>query len=499
MTRLAILFVFALILSGVVIRIAISAAQRFGVADRPGGHKLHEQVTPFVGGAGVLAALLSTLAMGGEPREVNGWQVMAASAVVMFLVGLTDDIKPLSFKLRFAVQACVASLMALGAGVALSDLGSLFSGELVELGYLAVPLTVFATVGVINALNMIDGIDGLSGALSLASLFLIALVAHAGGQSDYVMLAVGLMGGLIGFLYFNLRNARHRRARVFLGDNGSMMLGFLFAWLLIALSQGEQRAMPPVIALWLFAIPLMDTVGVMLRRLWLGKSPFHPDRHHLHHLFIRAGFRIQDIVYIIALLHLGIGLLGIAGMLMYIPEVWMLLAFLLLFVFYFYSILRPWRIVPALRRLHTLFDLASPDTRGVFIGNCSLEGTDLLLRALAEEMSGRDDYRLAVYQTERVGRAGQYVYAVLEIMGEDNAAAADEVRRLVETLKRRLKGRMGMRVRQFLVRNPANERRLALWPTNADLRQRDRRSMHGKTLIHSCGLWARMPPCQPDH
>ncbi len=485
MTSLAILFVFALILSGVVIRIAISAAQRFGVVDRPGGHKLHEQVTPFVGGAGVLAALLSTLAMGGEPRGDNGWLVLGAGAVVMFLVGLADDIKPLSFKLRFAVQACVASLMALAAGVALSDLGTLFSGELLELSYLAVPLTVFATVGVINALNMIDGIDGLSGALSLASLFLIALVAHVGGQSDYVMLAVGLMGGLIGFLYFNLRHPWQRRARVFLGDNGSMMLGFLFAWILIALSQGERRAMPPVIALWLFAIPLMDTVGVMLRRLWLGKSPFHPDRHHLHHLFIRAGFRIQEIVHIITMLHLGIGLLGIAGMLMGIPEIWMLLAFLLLFVFYFYSILRPWRIVPALRRLHTLFDLASPDTRGVFIGNCSLEGTDFLIRTIAEVLSSRDDCRLTVYQTERINRPGQYVYAVVEILGEDNAAAADEVRRLAEILKRRLTGRMGMRVRQFLVRDPANERRVAHWPTIADLRTRDRRSMHRKTLIHS--------------
>jgi UDP-GlcNAc:undecaprenyl-phosphate GlcNAc-1-phosphate transferase len=93
----------------------------------------------------------------------------------------------------------------------------------------------------------------------------------------------------VGFLYYNLRYPGNRRARVFLGDNGSMLLGFLFAWLFIALSQGEPAAMTPVTALWLFALPLMDTVGVMLRRIWLGKSPFRADRHHLHHLFVRAG------------------------------------------------------------------------------------------------------------------------------------------------------------------------------------------------------------------
>jgi UDP-GlcNAc:undecaprenyl-phosphate GlcNAc-1-phosphate transferase len=83
-----------------------------------------------------------------------------------------------------------------------------------------------------------------------------------------------------------------------------MLLGFLFAWLLIALSQGgdEAAVMTPVTALWLFALPLMDTVGVMLRRIWLGKSPFRADRHHLHHLFVRAGFRVCDVVAVAVLM-----------------------------------------------------------------------------------------------------------------------------------------------------------------------------------------------------
>jgi len=205
-------------------------------------------------------------------------------------------------------------MMVFWGGVALHDLGELAFGAPLELGFLAIPFTLFATIGVINALNMIDGIDGLSGSVSLVTLFLLAVVAFTGGASDYALLALGLLGGVAGFLFFNLRFLSQRRARVFLGDNGSMLLGFLFAWLLIALSQGPGRVITPVTALWLLSIPLMDTLGVMLRRIWLGKSPFRPDRHHLHHLFIRAGFRVQDIVYAIALIQLTLGAIGILGM-----------------------------------------------------------------------------------------------------------------------------------------------------------------------------------------
>ena len=114
-----------------------------------------------------------------------------------------------------------------------------------------------------------------------------------------------IAGGVAGFLYFNLRYLRQRRARCFLGDNGSMLLGFVFAWLLSDLSQmtdGSPRAITPITTLWLFAVPLIDTLCVMLRRMWLGRSPFHADRHHLHHLFLRAGFRVQDTVLVLAFL-----------------------------------------------------------------------------------------------------------------------------------------------------------------------------------------------------
>lgn len=213
---------------------------------------------------------------------------------------------------------------------------------------------------------MIDGIDGLSGSVSLVSLGLIGVVAYSAHSSWSLFLIVALMGGVAGFLYYNLRYPGNGRARVFLGDNGSMLSGFLFAWLLVALSQGDGRvAMTPVTALWLFALPLMDTVGVMVRRIWLGKSPFRPDRQHLHHLLVRAGFRVCDIVLVAVILQLGFGLTGIAGLLLVTPHVLVVPrrirgVFLLT--------LRPWRVVPWLRRLNHALGLPSLQVRGVLVG-----------------------------------------------------------------------------------------------------------------------------------
>ncbi|MBU1665825.1 MAG: undecaprenyl/decaprenyl-phosphate alpha-N-acetylglucosaminyl 1-phosphate transferase, partial [Gammaproteobacteria bacterium] len=210
---LAILFGFGLVLSGIAIRIGIPLSHKLGVVDQPGGHKVHDHSTPFVGGIGVFVALMGTLALSGAMPNMDSsavqWQAVALGATVMFVTGLVDDIHHLSFRIRFVIQAGVALVMVLGGGVVLSDLGYLAFGHKLELGFLAIPFTIFATVGVINALNMIDGIDGLSGSVSLVTLFLLTLVAFSGGAYGYAVLAVGVLGGVAGFLYFNMRYWSH--------------------------------------------------------------------------------------------------------------------------------------------------------------------------------------------------------------------------------------------------------------------------------------------------
>ena len=476
-----------MLFSWILIRIGILIAQQVGILDCPGGHKLHDQNTPFVGGIGVFAALITTLLivrLFGADSSAE-WLVLGIGASAMFLTGLVDDIYHLNFKTRLLIQSFTALLMALGGGVVLSDLGLLDFGQKLQLGFLSIPITLFATVGVINALNMIDGIDGLSGSVSLVSLYLISVIALSNGHWGYSALALGMSGGVAGFLYYNMRYLRQYRARVFLGDNGSMVLGFLFAWFFISLSQEPNRTISPVTALWLYSIPLMDTVAVMSRRIWLGKSPFHPDRHHLHHLFIRAGFRIQDIVYAITLIHLVIGAIGLYGLQSRVPEDWMLVAFLLLFVAYFYLIARPWRFVPLLRIIHTRLGLTCSFTKGVYIGNCALQSTQDLITGITAEMIDRDDYQFNVYQMARDGNRKPYIYAVLEVYSEDNENTVDEIRRLTECFKRRFNGKSRISVRQFLSRNRQHDRRVGSKPLVREIRRNDRRENSHNILIHS--------------
>ncbi len=489
--KLAVIFGACLLISGVAIRLGIALASHFGIVDRPGGHKLHDTGTPFVGGFGLIAVLISVPLL--DDCVFGDFALFHLPAIlvgglVIFLTGLADDLWHLGFKPRFLVEALVALAMVFIGGVELGSLGELFPGVRVELGWLAVPLTVFATVGLINALNMIDGIDGLSGSVSLVSLGLAAIVAQGSADSSSVIFIVALMGGVSGFLYYNLRYPGNGRARVFLGDNGSMLLGFLFAWLLISMSQGgekEQAAMTPVTALWLFALPLMDTVGVMLRRIWLGQSPFRPDRHHLHHLFVRAGFRVCDVVLIAAAAQLALGLIGLGGLLLGVPEYLMFWLFLAVFAGYFLLTLRPWRLVPWLRRLNRSLGLPSVQVRGIFVGYLCREKCREVLAVISAGLGEGYDYQLSVHQAARSSTDEGDVYCVVHIPAEGNDRLIGKIRRDTARIKRGLAGRPGIEVRLFLCRQGENDQRTRYTPVLGGGSRDSERRGERATLIYS--------------
>ncbi|MBS1141066.1 MAG: glycosyl transferase family 4 [Proteobacteria bacterium] len=489
---LALFFGLCIVISGVVIRSGMALMGRFGVLDHPGGHKQHDTSTPFVGGFGVIAVVLTVLFFGAAhypELSLSPIRTIALGASILFVTGFADDIWHLCFKARFMIQALVAIAMVFLGGVELASLGELFPGWSIGLGIFGVPFSIFATVGLINALNMIDGIDGLSGSLSFISLGGIAIVASVGGHGTYTFLAVALMGGVAGFLYFNLRYPSNARARVFLGDNGSMLLGFVFAWLLIALSQGEQAAMAPVTALWLFGVPLLDTVSVMLRRIWLGKSPFLADRNHLHHLFIRAGFRVSDTVWIVAIVQVLLGAIGLVGNHLDVPEYVMFGLFLTVFAAYFFAIFRPWRVVPGLRRLNATLGLPSVSARGVFVGYFDEQGGREVLETLARELGSRYEYRLSLHRLNFRVDGGKNVYALLELDAEADELTVGEVQRLVQQIKVCLSAIPNVRVRPFMQRNSDNDRRENGGRDDearllACSRQRDRRMQEGHSAFY---------------
>jgi UDP-GlcNAc:undecaprenyl-phosphate/decaprenyl-phosphate GlcNAc-1-phosphate transferase len=484
-----ILFLFCTVLSALVVRKAISLALAHGITDRPGGHKQHDTVTPFVGGAGILAALLTVVILEVylHPEHTYKWLSLGLGSLIIYTLGFIDDLLKLGYKIRFFVQIAVALIMVMVGGVVLTDLGELFPGLTFELGWFAIPFTVFATIGVINALNMVDGIDGNAGTLSFISFLLIGIMAFIAGDLSNFALAVALAGGVVGFLVFNLRYAAQRRAKVFLGDNGSMLLGFLFAWLLIALSQEPSHAMAPVTAIWLFSIPLMDTMSVVIRRAWLRKSPFAPDHNHLHHILLHAGFRIEDAVFVIASIHFLMGGIGMTGFYLNIPEFVMLLGFVLIYLLYFYVTVRPWYFIMGLRFLHTMLGLTPAENRGIFLGSYTAKEAEGLVRMVSTELGPSVDSWVQVLE-KKVSHSGlekRYAVAVNIRMLSSDSATAEEVEHYVALLQGRMKERHNIQVREFFKRDGKNDRRVMNQGNAAgsEIRITERRNPNSELLV----------------
>lgn len=274
--------------------------------------------------------------------SLSSYRMLFAGSLLLVVVGAIDDLHELSPLHRFAAQIVASLLMTQEGGVVLADFGYLIMpDDVLSLGLLAIPLTVFATVGVINAVNMADGLDGLAASLVLIAITALGVIAWSGG-STWDIGVLGLLGATIfSFLLSNLR--LDGRSLVFMGDAGSLFLGFALVWFLIDLSQGEQRLMAPVTALWLFALPLLDTVSIIGRRILLGRSPFLADREHFHHILLAAGFGPKRTLLLMVLIALAVAGVGLAGHFFGVSEHWMFFGFLCLFALHFRITMRAWR------------------------------------------------------------------------------------------------------------------------------------------------------------
>lgn len=316
--------------TGVLLWLLRHLALRIGLVDHPGERKQHAGSIALIGGIAMFCGLmLSALTLEGS---LAGYRSFFAAAALLVIVGILDDFHELPTWSRFVAQLAAALIMTVGGGVMVTDLGAITGSGPVSLGIWSIPFTVFAVVGVINAFNMLDGADGLAGSVALVALALFAYVAWSGGRSlDAAVLGLLLCTVMV-FLAFNLRLPGRSQALVFMGDAGSMLLGFVLAWFAVSLSQGEPRAMAPAVALWILAIPLIDTVGIMVRRIYARRSPFVASTDHMHHLMFAAGFGVNKIVLIIVSAAVLFGLLGLAAVEAGATESILFGGFLLLFL-----------------------------------------------------------------------------------------------------------------------------------------------------------------------
>lgn len=466
-------FISVFIGSVVSVKGGIALAPSLGGLDIPTGHKQHERPVPYLGGFGVMAALMLFIAMDGArftTMESTALMSLTLGGSMIFLMGLADDRWNLCYRLRLLVQSVAALIMIFGAGVALVGLGELAPRLFIGLGVLSIPLTIFGVLSVSNALNMMDGIDGLSGLLSLISFLLLAIVAYSAGDQANGLLALSLAAGVMGFLAYNIRCCGRRGAEVYLGDNGSMLIGFMLAWLLIDLSQGPDAAMTPVTALFLFSLPLYDSALTIARRVWLGKSPFRADRSHLHHLLLDAGASVETAAFIMASLHLMFGLVGLFGLYLGVAEWLLFQVFVLLSLVYAFVVLRPWRFVPWMRILMVRLGITLQHGNGIFIGGIHPDDVDSIVVELRRLLPVRTKIRAYAYSPQPL--AHESVFVVVEL------GSWYEVRRMLPRLRQFLSMEHPYEVRQYIARNPSNDRRSARRDPGCELRKADRRGQY---------------------
>ena len=324
--------------AAVLVQVFSHAARRVGLVDEPTSRKVHTEPVPLVGGLAVFGGLMFSLLMGDSP--LGHYRALIAGSAALLIVGLLDDLHELSARARFAAQILAVLLMAGWGEVYLQSFGPLLGTWSLTLGWLAIPVTVFAAVGVINSINMVDGMDGLSGTIILICLLGLAVAGDLAGSERHLPLIVVCASAVCAFLMFNIRWGG--ASRVFLGDAGSLSIGFILAWLLIDLSQEPAQVIHPVTALWLLAVPLMDAVFVMIRRLHKERSPFSAGQDHLHHLFLRAGFSVNQTLTVIAMLAVSLASLGLWAQWLELAQHWRFAAFIALSVTYYGILHRAW-------------------------------------------------------------------------------------------------------------------------------------------------------------
>ena len=337
------LYVLSCIMTIIFINIFHDLARHFGLVDIPSGRKNHVGEVPLTGGLAMFLAISCAMFLHGTLAGI--YFAMFPALAFLVIIGVCDDLLELSAGSRFAAQAVAALWMVYMGGVAITDLGDIFGTGVVRLGVWSVPFTVFCVIGVVNAVNMLDGIDGLACGVVLGVLGVFGGVALMGGDGSPAVLLFVTVGSVVGFAVFNMRSPWRARAAVFMGDSGSMMLGFLVAWFAVELAQGPAIAFSPITAVWIMALPILDTVSLMLRRILKGRSPFAPDHDHLHHIFLQAGFSVQQTVALIMLFSLAFGVLGIEAWFYGVPEYVMFCGFMLLFLLYYFGTSNAWRLI----------------------------------------------------------------------------------------------------------------------------------------------------------
>ncbi len=299
MLEIGITAIISFIVAFLAIPVIILIADKKKLYDVPDERKVHSRTIASLGGIGIfLGFIFSTLLCISLSQNAE-FQYFYASALTIFFIGLKDDIIALSATKKFITQIIAAAIIIHLGGIQIESMYGI--GGITQLSpTYGIPLTYFTIILIINAYNLIDGIDGLAGSLSLLATLLFATYFYYAGLHAYAAFALGLAGSLIAFLIFNFQPAK-----IFMGDSGSLLIGMVMSILVLKFIAvaGSPAAVVPMqsavgIGIAVLIVPLVDTLRVFAIRMIKGRSPFSPDRNHVHHLLIDRGLRHSTVTFI---------------------------------------------------------------------------------------------------------------------------------------------------------------------------------------------------------
>lgn len=281
----------------------VSLAREMHLYDLPDSRKVHTIPIPRLGGVAFLPAVIIAIAttvaiasrFGITFDDINGqgtpehFVAYVAGAMMLYILGIYDDVHGVSYRIKFVVQICAAVLLCIS-GLWIASFEHVFYIDRVPF-WIGMPLTTFFVVYVTNAINLIDGIDGLASGLSGISLLVAIILCVMSGDIVWAMLAIAYLGVLIAFFCYNVFGGRNK---VFMGDAGSLTLGYTLSFIVLHFWQAHPVWNPylhnvGIVILSTLTIPLLDVVRVFMSRIRDGRNPFLPDKNHIHHKLMRTG------------------------------------------------------------------------------------------------------------------------------------------------------------------------------------------------------------------
>ncbi len=310
-------FLIAFSISFASVPLVMALANNRGVIAVPGARHTHSRPTPKLGGIAIaLGVLVIAPFIFPFDRFIASY---LAGAAVMLALGITDDFRGANWSVKLTYSVIATSIMIFGADLWIRDLGNLFGTGDIHLGLWGIPFTYFAVFGVVNAINLIDGLNGLACGTASIAFIAFAVFGSVRGNSDVLYLSLANLGATLGLFRYN-----YPRARIFMGDSGSLFLGFSLAIIAMLLTQGS-NSVNPMVPVTVLAIPIFDALRVLYIRLRHKRHPFQADKTHMHHLMIRSGIPLYRVVKIMWLLT---ALMSTLAFVLYSFDEWLLLLIL---------------------------------------------------------------------------------------------------------------------------------------------------------------------------